>query len=303
MPLLISLGLAACLGYLAQSTGLCMVRGMKQWMAGKSGFMVAILCSGILAWVAGISAECLNLDSPFRRYRFAFQFAIGGFLFGLGSAFNQGCGVSTLTSLSRGETKMLATLLGWLVGWFLVESFLPDLSAIPLDHPGCLTFGLLAAASGLILIWLIRSNNERRKLWLGTLGIGLLSGILFLLEREWAPSSLFRDLSAALRGEHDELWPSMVRFQIFASLLAGMAFAGWRAERLSLIFPNAKGALKHLIAGTLMGIGGALAMGGNTTQLLLFMPMLSPSGITAVASMLAGLYFGLKMSLGTTVRD
>ena len=68
VPLIISLLIAVALGYLAQSTGLCMVRGMTQWMKGKPGFMVAILCSGVLAWVAGLLAAPLEFESPYHRF-------------------------------------------------------------------------------------------------------------------------------------------------------------------------------------------------------------------------------------------
>lgn len=44
-----------------------------------------------------------------------------------------------------------------------------------------------------------------------------------------------------------------------------------------------------------MGIGAALAKGGNTSQLLLTLPVFSPAGIGAVASMLVGLYLGLRI--------
>jgi hypothetical protein len=49
------------------------------------------------------------------------------------------------------------------------------------------------------------------------------------------------------------------------------------------------------VAGTSMGIGAALARGGNDSQLLLTLPVFSPAGITAVASMLVGLYLGLRI--------
>ena len=112
--LLSSLIIAAALGYLAQTTGLCMVRGMKEWMNGRPSFMAAILFSGVLAWVAGILAGPLGFELPYQRLAVDWWFPLGGFLFGIGTAFNQGCGVSTLSKLSRGELEMIATISGWL---------------------------------------------------------------------------------------------------------------------------------------------------------------------------------------------
>ena len=42
-----------------------------------------------------------------------------------------------------------------------------------------------------------------------------------------------------------------------------------------------------------MGVGGALALGGNDSQLLLSLPTFSPAGGLAVAGMLLGIWIGL----------
>jgi uncharacterized protein len=78
LELILSLFIAGTLGYLAQTTGLCMVRGMKEWMSGRPGFMLAILTSGVLAWVAGMSSESLGFALPFQRIQFDWWFALGG---------------------------------------------------------------------------------------------------------------------------------------------------------------------------------------------------------------------------------
>jgi len=47
------------------------------------------------------------------------------------------------------------------------------------------------------------------------------------------------------------------------------------------------------MAGTCMGVGASLALGGNDSQLLLALPTLSPGGITSVVGMLTGIWLGL----------
>ena len=41
-----------------------------------------------------------------------------------------------------------------------------------------------------------------------------------------------------------------------------------------------------------MGVGASIAMGGNSVQLLLALPTLSPSGFGAIAGMLLGIWGG-----------
>lgn len=295
IELAVALSLAAVLGYLAQTTGLCMVRGMKEWMVGRPGFMAAILCSGVLAWVSGLLAGPLGYELPFERYGFSGWSALGGFLFGLGMAFNQGCGISTLSKLTRGEFEMIATISGWLLGWYLMEAWGPELTDQEMPAPGLSFFLGLAGASLLLLAWLSRSRPERRKTWLGMMGIGLLAGFLFLYERRWTPSGLLHDLSASLRGAEIGAWPEPHRYAVLLALLAGMLIAVLCSKRFKAGRFGAKLMLVHLLAGTLMGVGAALARGGNDYHLLLAIPFLSPAGLIAVASMLIGLYLGLRV--------
>jgi hypothetical protein len=292
---IIVLLIAAVLGHLAQSTGLCMVRGMNEWMAGKPGFIAAILCSGVLAWVSGVLAAPLGYELPFSRLEISGWFALGGLLFGAGAAFNQGCGVSTLSKLSRGEVEMIATISGWLLGWYALERWGPEPVHDEMGSPGLLSFLVLAGVSIGLAAWLIFSKRERRKTWFGMMGIGLLAGFLFLYERSWTPSGLLHDLSYSLRSGEPDSWPAPHRYLIILALLGGMLFAALRGKRFKLTRLRWKPILTHLLAGCLMGVGAALAKGGNDSLLLLAMPAFSPAGFIAVGSMLVGLFVGLKL--------
>ncbi|XAW90344.1 YeeE/YedE thiosulfate transporter family protein [Vibrio sp. CDRSL-10 TSBA] len=113
------------LGYLAQTTGLCMVRGVKQAILGQPNFLIAILFSGSLTWIAiELSGDTLA-DGRLEAYWPSIYSFIGGVLFGVGASLNGGCGVSTVSRFARGDLVMSSTILGWLVGWII---FLPLLS-------------------------------------------------------------------------------------------------------------------------------------------------------------------------------
>jgi hypothetical protein len=70
MNLTLALICVGSLGYLAQTTGLCMVRGVNEWKSGKPEFLLAILSSGALAWAAMLYSHYFgtNLDSAVTRY-------------------------------------------------------------------------------------------------------------------------------------------------------------------------------------------------------------------------------------------
>ena len=283
------------LGYLAQTTGLCMVRGVTEWKNGDPGFLIAILASGVLAWVAVATGYYLDLPLQFRVYEPSVLFGIGGVLFGIGAAFNQGCGVSTLSKLSRGDLSMTATIFGWLTGWIILATWRPEISASPLPLPTNVTYGVLIFLSLLIGVWAFIGDRQRKQLWFGMMGIGLLAGFIFLYQPKWTPSGLLQDLSQAILEKNDTLWPNIERYFLFAGLLIGMFVAAWRTKRFELITPKLTSLMTHLLAGTLMGIGASLAMGGNDSQLLLALPTFSLAGILAVAGIVVGLFIGLDI--------
>ena len=84
----------------------------KRVKKGKPEFLIAILFSGVLSWVAMVFTSFADIPTNFKTFEVNIWFAVGGLLFGFGTAFNQGCGVSTLGKLTRGDSKMIFTILG-----------------------------------------------------------------------------------------------------------------------------------------------------------------------------------------------
>lgn len=69
--------------------------------------------------------------------------------------------------------------------------------------------------------------------------------------------------------------------------------AAWHTKRFEILKSNWRQWLIHILAGSFMGIGASLALGGNDTQLLLALPTFSPAGGVAISGMLIGIWSGL----------
>jgi uncharacterized membrane protein YedE/YeeE len=303
MLLPISLLLVCIIGFLAQSIGLCMVRGVNEFKSGKPEFLLALLLSGVLAWIAMIYANYFDIHTNFKTYEANSWFAIGGVIFGFGSAFNQGCGVSTLSKLARGDSKMIFTIGGWLIGWTIMAQWSPSTNHIKLFLPTDITLGILISISVALLFWAFIGNKQRRKLWLTMMTIGLIGSFVFLFDPKWPPSGLLHQLSHALAEVNGSLWPPIESYLLFVSLLIGMFTAAWHTKKFELIRSSWKQWLLHIMAGTCMGIGASLALGGNDSQLLLALPTFSPGGFIAVIGMLVGIWVGLLIRERYLIKD
>ena len=293
MYLSATLLLVCVIGYLAQSIGLCMVRGVNECKSGKPEFLIAILFSGVLSWVAMIFTSFADIPTNFKAYEISKWVVIGGLLFGFGTAFNQGCGVSTLGKLSRGDSRMVFTILGWLVGWSILVKWNPSINHNQFIISSDITIGILIALSIAFMVWAFNGNKERRKLWLTMMSIGLMGGFIFLYDAKWPPSGLLHKISQAFVNSDINLWPPIESYFLFVSLLLGMFSAALYTRKFEVITSSWREWLLHIMAGTLMGVGASLALGGNDTQLLLALPALSPAGIIAVLAMLSGIWAGL----------
>ena len=281
------------LGYLAQTTGLCMVKGVNEWKAGNKEFLLSIIFSGFLIWISTLFAHFFEISVSFKAYQISSWFIAGGFLFGLGTAFNKGCGISTLSRLTRGDSKMIATIVGWLIGWTILAYLSPQIISVREPLTANIPYLFLIIASFIIIVWVSFSHIKRKKQWFGMMGIGLLSGFIYLYHPKWPPNALLNQLSQAFCDSELSGWPSVEQYLFFIALLTGMFIAAWRTNKFVFSASNIKDWIKHLIAGTLMGVGASLAMGGNSVQLLMAVPVLSPGGLGAVGGMLLGIWSGL----------
>tara|TARA_R110001583_G_scaffold154593_1_gene306286 strand:- start:1426 stop:1998 length:573 start_codon:yes stop_codon:yes gene_type:complete len=182
------------------------------------------------------------IDSPtqFRFYETNTWFVLGGLIFSFGTAFNQGCGVSTLSKLSRGDTKMIFTIIGWLVGWTILAVWAPQIThneLVEADYSNR-TIGLLAGLTIALFIWALTGSKEHSTLWLSIMTIGLICGFVLLFDTQLPPSGLLNKISHALTKSDMTLLPLKESYFILLSLLIGMFTAPWHTKRFKLVTSN-----------------------------------------------------------------
>ncbi|MFA0086366.1 YeeE/YedE thiosulfate transporter family protein [Vibrio sp. 10N.261.51.F12] len=293
--LLLSLLFIAVVGFLAQTTGLCMVRGVKEATNGKPIFLISILLSGSFVWLAIGAAYLLGQPVRLDSYFPTLLSAVGGLIFGLGAAFNGGCGVSTISRFARGQIMMIATMIGWMVSWLLFAEWFSGDVGEQYTLSFTLHMGVLFSLSVILLAVAFKSEAKIRKLWLSMLGIGVMAGLVFIYEPHWTPSGLLKSMGLSVWNGHEASWPRVERFYLFLFLVLGMVIAAVVTKSFELKFVTPKRLSKHFIAGILMGVGAVMAGGGNDTQLLVALPALSAAGIATVVSIVMGIYVGLAI--------
>jgi len=290
----IALTIAAVIGYTAQVTGLCMVRGVSDWIKGRRLRLTAILMAGF--WIYLFTPLIDYYDHSFLAvYPFHWSIPLGGFVFGVGAAVNGACSISTATRLSSGDLRMVLTMLGWLAGWvvLIMADVEPDLRRTTYQ-PGLLPWLAVATLvlASILVYWKFR---YRWRMWSGIMLVGISAGCLFLYEPAWSPSDFVRDAGLNLMTGTSPP-PSFMRALILLAMLLGMAAGAWRFGRFRWVLPAGGEIGKHLGSGLLMGIGSALALGGNDFQLLLALPALSLASLSAIASMLLGIWSGVRFA-------
>src|SRR5919106_5809057 len=102
----LSLLLAALLGFAIHRGSVCMVRGVAEVLSTGRAYMLLSFGKAVL-WVVIVTSPMLwlapapgPLDHSWALSGYAFA---GGFLFGVGAAVNRGCAFSTLGRLGNGE--------------------------------------------------------------------------------------------------------------------------------------------------------------------------------------------------------
>jgi uncharacterized membrane protein YedE/YeeE len=310
---LLSLGLAALIGFAVHRASLCNVRAVADLIdAGNPRMLVSFIKA--VAWsatVAGTLLIVLHLTPAVPLARSPFPLALaGGFVFGAGAAFNGGCSLSTLQRLADGELSMLVTLAGLVLGaasWTAFEVRLASTTLLPAMTPwmrmsAASALSLVAlwvwAAWEIVYLWRTSPRHSLRQIVLAptyrlasaAAVLGIAGGLLYAAQGSWTYTNFLRaQVASAFGRSPPKAWQALM----LLALLAGMTASAIQRRSFTVRTPTAVQATRHAAAGWLMGVGAALIPGGNDTLLLASLPTLSAQAGAVYLALLAGIAIAL----------
>jgi hypothetical protein len=314
--LLIASILAAVLGFAAHRASICAVRGVAELMHARTGFMMWSIAKTSL-WVFALAVPFFLL-TPSGNYVGAWQltaFAVaGGFVFGVGGAINGACAYSTMTRMVDGDVGMLITIVGFAFGVAIFLG-LHDAQLVPRPSSAYAAFASLkplapvliaalavAAIYEVVRLWRTREAGvplmrqvvaRQYRLSTAALLIGLASGIIFLNFGSPGYTTTYQQVVEGVIGTRP--FPAAERVILLLSVLAGMLISTLQRRGFRLDARPRRVWLRHLAGGLLMGLGTALAPGGNDALVLYGIPSLSPHALPAFAAMAVGIALGLVL--------
>jgi len=311
----VSLMLAAAIGFTAQQASLCTVRAVAEVLSTRRGLMLLSFVKTVL-WVFVLTQLLLLLwpgaVRPATGWSLSPQAVAGGVIFGLGAAVNGGCSVTVISKLANGRLAMLANLLGLIMGLFATLFLTREITAAAPQEAPRLAAGfepwLLAATAGLglwalwevqrlwrsrarELTWRARVTAESYRLSTAAALLGISNALLYALNGAWAYTGTLGQFTKASIGEASS--PVPILWGLLAALIAGAALSGWHRKTLSLRLGGWRDWSRHFAGGILMGAGAAMIPGGNDVLLLHGIPNLSAHALPAFAGIVIGIAVAL----------
>jgi uncharacterized membrane protein YedE/YeeE len=316
----LSLALAALLGFSVHRGSVCMVRSVAEVLSTGRAYMLLGFGKTIV-WVLIATTPALwlgGVSHPGHAWAASLAALAGGFLFGVGAAINRGCAFSTLGRLGNGEVGAWFTLGGFALGAISPVAALTRLGW-PQPQPVSATYDPLdplpsALAMGLALwgvwevarLWRTRPRGVSwralalaRTYRLSTAAalIGIANGVLYALNGPWT-------YTAALHGDVIQLQsgdgrPLALRLGLFFAVVTGAVVSAWQRGTLRLDWRPSPSWLQDFAGGLLMGLGAAIAPGGNDVLVLQAIPQLSPHALPAYLAMTAGIAMVLVIMRAT----
>lgn len=304
---------AALVGLLARKHSVCHVRAVEAALVRRdpralAAQLMAAVWAMAAAWALSRAAGVMH--APIAVSPTLAPAVFGGLLFGLGAAMNGGCSISTVTRLARGELAMLATLTGfvlaiagaglcdcWPSGWMRASLHFPRwLDGVPAGLRVGWAFVAVWLAGTLVIAWCQGAFPSWSVAWQmlqlrGMTQLGVLAGALYAVQGPWSYSGTLRGTALAWTGSDASVgaW----RVGLALALLAGALWPQREATPSLLRRPSMRVAVRHLVAGAVMGLGATLVPGGNDTVLLNQLPMAVPTAAAAWIAMCAGIAVGM----------
>ncbi|MEA2910967.1 MAG: uncharacterized protein QOJ15_3048 [Bradyrhizobium sp.] len=316
-----AVALAFVLGFAAHRASICTVRAVAEVMSARSGSIFLSIGKSIL-WVWALVIPVLAFMPAagigLAGWSLTGTAVLGGFLFGMGAAMNGGCAYSTMARFVDGDGKMLATIIGFAVGVFCFAT-LAKWRWLTQPAPAPALVGSLFAGSWarvwagalacafvawslyeILRLWRTRPGDKRfielilaprYRLSTAAALVGLPGALLFLI---YGPISYTATFELIIQGAlGTQGWPSAMRTILLLAVMAGMLTSTLQRGTFRFDWRPRFSWLLNLSAGAFMGLGTALAPGGNDALLLYGIPILSPYAAPTFTALTLGVALGL----------
>jgi len=319
--------LAFVLGFAAHRSSVCTVRAVAEMTHSRTGFMAASIGKSVL-WILLISLPIYWLMPGVLDGLVGWELSLaavaGGFLFGLGAGINGACAYSTMARLVDGETAMLVAIIGFSIGiglfvglvdlgWLARPVKVPPMIGIVVDWAAVLSLLLLAWAiyevvrqwrrrerqTGLVRLCLAPSY----RLSFAALLIGACGTAIFFLFGSAGYSTTFEVVVESALGTQPA--PTTGRWLLLVAVLLGMLISTVQRRTFRFALRPQQSWARNLAGGLLMGLGVAMAPGGNDAFVLYGVPNLSPNAVPAFAAMAVGIVVAillLRLAFGIETR-
>jgi len=309
--------LGAILGFAAHRASVCTVRAVAEVMGSRRARMFAGVGKSWL-WIWAVTLPFLWFMPPAVSGVNGWQltgFAVaGGFLFGLGAACNGGCAYSTMARFVDGEGRMFVAICGFAFGAYLFtvlvdRQWLPRPQSVPILLGSVLPWALLPAIGFMLWViyeavrlWRSRPSGEplsrlirarRYRISTGAMLMGVSGALLFLMFGPFGYTATFELLTEYALGASAP--PSTVRWILLVAVLAGMLVSTLERKSFRIDWRPHRGWLLNFGGGTLMGLGAALAPGGNDALVMYGIPILSPYALPTYLALGCGVMAGLLL--------
>lgn len=319
--LVFAIALAFVLGFAAHRASVCTVRAVAEVISARSGsIFLSIGKSMLWVWTLVIPVIVLMPAAGIglAGWSLTGTAVLGGFLIGVGAAINGGCAYSTMARFVDGDGKMLATIIGFAVGvvcfatlaqggWLAQPAPAPALvGSLIAGNWARVWAGALACAFAawslyeILRLFRTRPSDQRfialilaprYRLSTAAALVGLPGALLFLIYGPMSYTATFELIIQGALGTQD--WPSAMRTVLLFGVMAGMLFSTLQRGTFRVDWRPRFSWLLNLSAGVCMGLGTALAPGGNDALLLYGIPILSPYAVPTFAALALGVAFGL----------
>lgn len=315
--LVFAIVMGGILGFAAHRASICTVRAVAEVMSSRSAAMFTSFGkSWLWAWAVTIPFLWLYpaAATGVNGWPLTTMAIVGGFVFGLGAAFNGACAYSTMARLVDGEGAMFVAIAGFALGaaGFSVLAdwqWLPRPMSVPALLESVLAWALLLA-TGFVLwaayeamrLWRTRPPGQRfvdlllaRRYRLSTAAmlIGLSGALLFLIFGPFGYTATFALIVESALGT--SVPPSTIRWVLLVAVLAGMLTSTIQRHSFRVDWRPRRAWLKNFGGGMLMGFGTALAPGGNDALVTYGIPTLSPYALPTYLALVLGTALGLLL--------